>query len=656
MKISVIVATRDKPEGAHTVLAAAKMLASGKHEIDYQVAIDDDDYESVVHQFPFYVTTNIAPRPLGPGECWNRCVATARGDVMVQLCDDDLPTTLDWDDVIATNLNGVAENIAVLAWHKTASPNQPTTIVAHREWIKRAGFMDNRFPFWFADTAVAETYSFITGHGIPMPQSLVVTGQRPGDSNPRMRDMKLWWDLFAITRQERIETATKMREELGLPIPFNFTETLRAWRNRDAQGLPMSEEIVRNLKNPKAPDAHYLKAKENAEKYLAEHPPVVIDESKRYTIPRSNTICLAMIVKNEADVIRRCLDSVSPLIDRWVIVDTGSTDGTQDIIREHMKAKDIPGELVERPWKNFADNRSESLALARATGADYTTVIDADDTLEIPEGLVLNSLVHDSYIFNIKLGGTHYTRVQLVSNKHDWKYRGVVHEFITCPGTGAPGTLPMTILCGMDGKRRKDPTETYRSDAAALEMALIGETDEMLRSRYMFYLAQSYRDCKEFEKALGRYMERAEMGQWIEEVYNSLLNAGRIMANTDKPVEDTISVMRRAATLLPLRAEAWHDLCRYLRFHGRNQEAFDAAAHAVHLTAPAGALFVESWIYDFALLDEYSVAAYHCGRFSESASACQRILRDNRFPGTHRERIQNNLRFALDKLGERKAA
>ncbi|MGW8788902.1 glycosyltransferase, partial [Heyndrickxia sporothermodurans] len=43
------------------------------------------------------------------------------------------------------------------------------------------------------------------------------------------------------------------------------------------------------------------------------------------------TICLSMIVKNEASVIRRCLDSVRPLIDTWVIIDTGSTDGTQDI-------------------------------------------------------------------------------------------------------------------------------------------------------------------------------------------------------------------------------------------------------------------------------------------------------------------------------------
>ena len=58
-------------------------------------------------------------------------------------------------------------------------------------------------------------------------------------------------------------------------------------------------------------------------------------------------VCLNMIVKNEAPVIARCLASVRPFIDYWVIVDTGSTDCTQDAIRTAMA--DLPGELHERP-------------------------------------------------------------------------------------------------------------------------------------------------------------------------------------------------------------------------------------------------------------------------------------------------------------------
>ena len=91
-------------------------------------------------------------------------------------------------------------------------------------------------------------------------------------------------------------------------------------------------------------------------------------------------ICLNMIVRNEAHVVHEVLDSVAPFIDSWVIVDTGSDDGTQDLIRSHMDGLGIPGTLHERRWRNFGHNRSEAITLARGHG-DYIWVMDADDLL-----------------------------------------------------------------------------------------------------------------------------------------------------------------------------------------------------------------------------------------------------------------------------------
>lgn len=88
-----------------------------------------------------------------------------------------------------------------------------------------------------------------------------------------------------------------------------------------------------------------------------------------------------MIVRNECRVIERCLDSIKGFIDHWVIVDTGSTDGTQQLIRQCLR--DIPGDLIERPWVNFGYNRTEALEFARGK-SDYVFVIDADEVLCLP--------------------------------------------------------------------------------------------------------------------------------------------------------------------------------------------------------------------------------------------------------------------------------
>ena len=145
------------------------------------------------------------------------------------------------------------------------------------------------------------------------------------------------------------------------------------------------------------------------------------------------TICLAMIVKNEAHLILDTLHHLSNYItfDYWVVNDNGSTDGTQQFIVEYFKEKGIPGELDETPWKDFGYNRT--IVFQRAyQKTDYVFVWDADDeihgTFNIPD-----NLSSDSYQCTFgNEAGLRYSRKQLFSNRLQWEYRGVLHEYPVC--------------------------------------------------------------------------------------------------------------------------------------------------------------------------------------------------------------------------------
>ena len=87
---------------------------------------------------------------------------------------------------------------------------------------------------------------------------------------------------------------------------------------------------------------------------------------------KEKTICLNMIVRNEAAVIGRCLASVLPVIDYWVICDTGSTDGTPAVIADALAS--VPGEIHHHVWVNFGVNRAVRLEPSQRSRICYETL------------------------------------------------------------------------------------------------------------------------------------------------------------------------------------------------------------------------------------------------------------------------------------------
>jgi glycosyltransferase involved in cell wall biosynthesis len=360
------------------------------------------------------------------------------------------------------------------------------------------------------------------------------------------------------------------------------------------------------------------------------------------------TICLNMIVKNEAPVIRRCLESVRPLIDTWVIVDTGSTDGTQDVIRDVYS--DLPGELHERPWKGYDGSRTEAIELARAS-ADYLLFIDADDLVEMEPGFRMPKLTLDAYRVALRNGPLTHWREALVSTRLPWRYVGVLHEYIDCGSKYSLGTLEGANIRTVGGgarQREEGLREKYLRDAEILQQGLIKEPDN---ARYAFYLAQSWRDADEPEKALEAYDRRAEMGGWDQEVFCARLYAARLADKLERSPAEVMDRYLRAHEGRPSRAEALGELARLCRQDGERWPlAYLFARQAVRIPYPSDILFVEFGWYEWRALDELAVSAYWVGEYQESKRCCERLLNGGKLPAEHRERVTENLEFAQRKL------
>jgi glycosyltransferase involved in cell wall biosynthesis len=350
-------------------------------------------------------------------------------------------------------------------------------------------------------------------------------------------------------------------------------------------------------------------------------------------------ICLNMIVRNEVAVIARCLASVKPWIDCWAIVDTGSTDGTQEIVRESMR--DLPGELHERPWRNFGHNRSEALELARSR-ADYLLFIDADETLGAAPGAAWPALSEPAYSLEARFGELRYDRVSMVDTRLPWRWVGVLHEYLDAGKPVAQPRVPgFWIEVRAEGARSRDPAK-YEKDAAILEAALAGDPEN---ARYAFYLAQSHRDAGKLQLARQWYEKRASMGGWDEEAWYARFQAARLAELLGDESVRVTSGYLGAYEARPARAEPLVALARYFRFRHEWNSAYLFANVARAIPMPQDRLFVDATAYGWWGQDELALAAFYTGRRAEAARIWESLLAGAQLPASERPRIEKNLGF-----------
>lgn len=300
-----------------------------------------------------------------------------------------------------------------------------------------------------------------------------------------------------------------------------------------------------------------------------------------------------MIVKNEAHCIRRCLESVKMLVDSYCICDTGSTDGTPQIILETMRG--IPGLVYHREWEGFGPNRTEAIFLSRHQGVtDLILWIDADEELTGEPSELENPPAFDAYSIPLDLCGEVTHRYCLLSASKTFWWEGTIHEELHCdtPVNGRRLSR-MGVKSHGDGGRHRNPNWAL-DDLSAMQKAV----DVAPNSRNLGLLGQMYEKTGRYTEALQVYNQHIALKVVDEEErWYALLRKARTLALMGKPVDVVREAFLDACMTRPTRAEAYADYAAYLDSVGERREARVYRQAARSLPMPSDIMYLRPELY-----------------------------------------------------------
>ncbi len=271
--------------------------------------------------------------------------------------------------------------------------------------------------------------------------------------------------------------------------------------------------------------------------------------------------------------------------------------------------------------------------------------MDADDEIvgEKPSGLTA-----DVYHLKVEDGEVRYDRGQIFKADESFYYQGVLHEFLT-----SSKPIVNSLLAGLRYVRHGDGSTwgkrdvasikaKFKRDAFTLMNALVEEPDN---ARYVFYLAQSWRDAGELEASIKEYERVATMKGWEEERWFSLYQAACLRQSLAQPQPIVIDAYLRAYEFRPSRLESMWALGRYLQTIGRFRTCYHLlkpfVTSSVQMTTDR--LYVDPQVYTWKLADVFADSAYYSGDVGLAYQINMRLVDHPGIPPEIRTRIKNNI-------------
>ena len=298
---------------------------------------------------------------------------------------------------------------------------------------------------------------------------------------------------------------------------------------------------------------------------------------------------LVMIVKNSGVVIEKVLNEIKPYIDHWTILDTGSTDGTQERIKECLK--DVEGNLYEEPFIDFPTSRNRSIELAGAR-SKYLIILDDSYILKGGDSLrkLLSSKPRPSYAIRIVniIDSTSYYSTRIIESKrgfrYDRKYR--VHEVLDTNNDYIIKQTDIELTDAYDQNMLYRSENRFAKDLILLKQDLTRYPND---SRIIFYIAKTLVMLDKHVEALEYFERRVKMTRPDEETYHSLNNIWDIKINKQKKPytsPDVLSVMMKVMKEFPIRAEPFYNYACLLYRNGEYDKAYVYAKQANSINVP----------------------------------------------------------------------
>jgi len=223
-----------------------------------------------------------------------------------------------------------------------------------------------------------------------------------------------------------------------------------------------------------------------------------------------NLIHLCIMVKNGGDTFEKVLTENLPYIDKWTILDTGSTDNTIDIINKILVGKK-KGQLYQEPFINFKESRNRCLDLA-GTSCKYTVMLD--DTYILKGNLreFLNTIrgdqFADSYSLLIKSDDVEYYSNRVIKTENKLRYIYIIHEVIQ-KDDNVNVVIPPDESFIFDVRSDYMEERTNNRKKYDLECLFKMVEEEPDNPRHLYYIGQTYNLLENHEKAAEYFYKRA---------------------------------------------------------------------------------------------------------------------------------------------------